>query len=93
VTPPTTSDHPPNETAGETSTCASSWPTTTSTANTPGSPPKLHYTNQAISAWGREQTGLPIDFQIQRRSLATAEYGGHFRNPMGLRTPASYVTC
>ena len=58
-----------------------------------GQPAKLHYTNQAISAWGREQTGLPIDFQIQRRSTANAKYGGHFRNPMGLRTPASYVTC
>ncbi len=31
---------------------------------------------EAISVWGREQTGLPIDFQFQRRTEANAEEPG-----------------
>lgn len=30
-------------------------------------------------------TGLPIDFQVQRQTEASAAYGHKFRNPLGLR--------
>ena len=48
-------------------------------------PVKLRLTNRAISTWGQRETGLPIDFQIQRRTEANASFGKHFRNPMGVR--------
>jgi len=42
----------------------------------------------AISCWLREQTGLPVDFQIQRMTEANAEYSrkdGHGgRYPLGM---------
>jgi hypothetical protein len=38
----------------------------------------------AFSVWGREVTGLPIDFQIQRIDEANEEYDKP-RNPMGDR--------
>lgn len=40
----------------------------------------------SISTWLRQQTGLPVDFQIQRQTQANAEYSsetGHGREPMG----------
>ncbi|MFJ6416491.1 hypothetical protein [Paeniglutamicibacter sp. NPDC091659] len=41
----------------------------------------------AISLWGQKATGLPIDFQIQRRSNANQNYKG-VRNCMGMRPTA-----
>jgi hypothetical protein len=50
-------------------------------------PVALRYMNAAISTWGQRETGLPIDFQIQRATQANASYpaGDHPRNPMGIR--------
>ena len=36
----------------------------------------------AVSAWLRERTGLPVDFQIQRQSHANEGYGNHRRDPL-----------
>lgn len=47
-------------------------------------PVRVRFTNHAISTWGQRETGLPIDFQIQRMTEANKEFKG-FRNPMGLR--------
>ncbi|WP_237393799.1 hypothetical protein [Pseudarthrobacter sp. ATCC 49987] len=38
----------------------------------------------AVSLWGQQATGLPIDFQVQRRTNANLKYTG-IRNCMGLR--------
>lgn len=38
----------------------------------------------AISDLGRQRTGLPIDFQIQRQSDANGRYGGGVRHALGL---------
>jgi hypothetical protein len=38
----------------------------------------------AISAYLRERTGLPVDFQIQRTAEANERYGGKVRNPLGM---------
>lgn len=38
----------------------------------------------AITAWLRAETGLPIDFQIQRTTEANKKYGNQFRNPLGM---------
>lgn len=46
---------------------------------------KVRLVNRAISIWGQEETGLPIDFQIQRRTEASAEFGHEARHPMGIR--------
>lgn len=48
-------------------------------------PLKHRLMNRAISTWGQRETGLPIDFQIQRRTDANKAFGDEFRNPMGLR--------
>lgn len=45
---------------------------------------KVRLMNRAISVWGKKETGLPIDFQIQRQTEANAEFTGS-RNPMGIR--------
>jgi hypothetical protein len=37
----------------------------------------------AFSALGKQITGLPIDFQIQKRSLANEMYGGEDRSALG----------
>jgi hypothetical protein len=37
----------------------------------------------ALSEYLARITGLPIDFQFQRMTEANAEYGSHFRNPLG----------
>lgn len=39
----------------------------------------------AITGWLRAETGLPIDFQIQRRTEANKKFGGQSRNPLGGR--------
>lgn len=48
-----------------------------------GRPERIRYLNRAISIWGQQETGLPIDFQIQRQTDANAFTG--VRNPMGIR--------
>jgi hypothetical protein len=45
---------------------------------------QLRMYNRAFSAWGQRDTGLPIDFQIQRTSDANALFPSR-RNPMGVR--------
>jgi hypothetical protein len=39
----------------------------------------------STTAWLRFETGLPIDFQIQRQTEANKKYGNQFRNPLGGR--------
>lgn len=39
----------------------------------------------SMTAWLRAETGLPIDFQIQRQTEANKKYGNQFRNPLGVR--------
>ncbi len=39
----------------------------------------------STTAWLRAETGLPIDFQVQRQTEANKKYGGEFRNPLGVR--------
>lgn len=46
---------------------------------------KVRMVNRAVSTWGQRETGLPIDFQIQRRTEANEAYPREARNPMGLR--------
>lgn len=41
----------------------------------------------AVSEWLSRVTGLPVDFQVQRRSQANEEYEGEFRNPLGVAHP------
>jgi hypothetical protein len=41
--------------------------------------------NRAISTWGQRETGLPIDFQVQRQTEANRDFGGCIRNPLGGR--------
>lgn len=45
---------------------------------------KVRLMNRAISVWGQQETGLPIDFQIQRQTEANAEFTG-MRQAMGIR--------
>jgi hypothetical protein len=40
--------------------------------------------NLAVSLWGRHVTGLPIDWQVQQRTAANEEFGGHRRNALGI---------
>ena len=40
--------------------------------------------NRALSVWGQQETGLPIDFQVQRQTEANAEFSGT-RIAMGFR--------
>jgi hypothetical protein len=49
------------------------------------SPVKVRLMNRAISTWGQRETGLPIDFQIQRQSAANNRWPSEARNPMGVR--------
>jgi hypothetical protein len=39
----------------------------------------------ALSELARQQTGLPVDFQIQRQTEANEQYGGEARHVLGLR--------
>lgn len=45
---------------------------------------RVRLMNRAISTWGQRETGLPIDFQIQRQTEANI-YFPEQRNPMGIR--------
>lgn len=47
-------------------------------------PVKVRYMNRALSIWGQRETGLPIDFQVQRMTEANEQYHGE-RNAMGIR--------
>lgn len=40
----------------------------------------------ALSAYVRDLTGLPIDFQVQRQTEANERHGGKQRNPLGGRS-------
>ena len=54
-------------------------------------PVRVRLLNRAISTWGQRETGLPIDFQIQRMTDANEAFDG-YRNPMGLRDWSVQVT-
>lgn len=43
----------------------------------------VRFVNRALSVWGQQETGLPIDFQVQR-STEAHEFDKP-RNPMGVR--------
>lgn len=45
----------------------------------------------AVTAWLRADTGLPIDFQIQRMTEANEKYGDKPRNALGGRDPIDYA--
>lgn len=47
-------------------------------------PLKVLFTNRAISSWGQRETGLPVDFQVQRQTEANAQFSKS-RNAMGIR--------
>lgn len=47
-------------------------------------PSRLFALNLAISLWGRQATGLPVDFQFQRQSVFQVDEG--VRNPLGVRS-------
>lgn len=41
--------------------------------------------NQVVSLWGKDATGLPVDFQVQQRTAANEKYpGAGRRHPLGL---------
>ena len=44
----------------------------------------VRFLNRAFSVWGQQETGLPIDFQVQQQTAANAEFAKP-RNPMGDR--------
>ncbi len=48
-------------------------------------PVRLRVLNHAVSTWGQRETGMPIDFQVQRQTEANASFPGRERNPMGGR--------
>jgi len=48
-------------------------------------PLQTRIANHAISVWGQRETGLPIDFQIQRQTEANTDFPDGFRNAMGIR--------
>ena len=50
-----------------------------------GDPLKVRYVNRAISIWGQQETGLPIDFQVQRQTDSNEQFPKQPRNPMGFR--------
>jgi hypothetical protein len=52
----------------------------------PHDDPKWALLCDAISELARAQTGLPVDFQIQRTTEANAEFDGP-RSALGLRIP------
>lgn len=45
----------------------------------------------ALAAYVREITGLPIDFQVQRRTEASERHGGKQRNPLGGRSLTAWI--
>lgn len=55
-------------------------------ALTGGRAAQLAALNLSVSLWGRQATGLPIDFQFQEVDSANAEHSGN-RNPIGFWAP------
>ena len=49
-----------------------------------GSRDRWELLSQAIGAYLRERTNLPIDFQIQRITEANERHGSEIRNPLGM---------
>lgn len=45
----------------------------------------------ALSAYVREMTGLPIDFQVQRMTEANDRHAGKQRNPLGRRSMTNWL--
>lgn len=45
---------------------------------------RLRALNLSVSLWGRQATGLPIDFQFQRADDANDEFGNEVRNAIGI---------
>lgn len=45
----------------------------------------------AIGAYLREMSGLPVDFQIQRRTEANTRHAGKQRNPIGGRLLTNWI--
>lgn len=45
----------------------------------------------AFSAYLAQMTGLPIDFQIQRRTQANENHQGTGRNPLGVRPLSGWI--
>jgi len=45
----------------------------------------------AFSAWLTQQTGLPVDFQIQRMTEANAKHAGKQQNPLGGRSLSDWL--
>jgi len=45
----------------------------------------------ALSAYVREQTDLPVDFQVQRMTEANDRHGGKQRNPLGGRSLTNWL--
>ena len=44
-----------------------------------------HIFSWAVAEWLTAQTGLPIDFQVQRMTEANEKFAGQVRNPVGVR--------
>lgn len=51
--------------------------------------PRLRVLNMALSLWGRQVTGLPIDFQFQSLTEFRGEKGPC--NPFGVRAVSEYA--
>lgn len=49
-----------------------------------GRPEAVRFLNRALSVWGQRETGMPIDFQVQRQTEANAQFPKP-RNAMGIR--------
>lgn len=45
----------------------------------------------ALSAYLRELTGLPVDFQVQRMTEANERHSGKQRNPLGRRKMTAWL--
>lgn len=45
----------------------------------------------AVSAYLRDATGLPVDFQFQRRTEANTNHPGTGRNPLGRRHLGNFI--
>lgn len=52
---------------------------------------RLQALNVAVSIWGQQATGLPIDFQFQPVTAANAESGGQPRHALGILAAARAV--
>lgn len=52
----------------------------------------IRFLNRAFSTWGQRETGLPIDFQIQRQTEANEQFPNKPRNPMGTRDWSTVAT-